>query len=472
MTKSSDKNNRTAKRGHADVSTSSDLELTNAVRKNRRIMSWLSLLQTQQNRLVNMLLSTVEAVEARNDGTYEELTDTERLEGKSTKEVVMVLNVPIMKDFFSKVFGVDLVLFNFILKKLKEHERSKQSVSEKKITLQEQLMLTLQVCHEGSVSGVVDKYEKVDEYMLYVIMDNIFACTLDSVYMFFNRMPTSDELQSIHDQYVGRKLPGCCGNFECRRVSWKAVQDRVQGGAKVDHYHSEVIYNSEVWTDSKGYCWSWNAVLNKSKQNTEMLSESVLLSKLFKEKFHLLHKSGYKIVPNGIRRHLMYFIVDETYPRWPIFVKSSKNNTRQHSSERFINNYRNVRKEGNEFFAKLQKKWGVLRQENRFLPLSTIMKVGQFCVTMNNISVRLNELKIDPEMELDDVDVESMFRFEKRRYELQIMERSEITERTSINSEDDDEIGKMRANLQSQLTNMEEHDSLMKELIKLHELNN
>ena len=138
---------------------------------------------------------------------------------------------------------------------------------------------------------------------------------------YLNRRPTETELEGIEQKYRRIGLPGCIGAVDCMKVFWKNCPAAEKGQHLNKKDGKLASIQCEAWCDHDLYCWSWNSGRVGTNNDITVLYRSPMFMDILNGTFKLRKRNGYKILRDGVRRILYYFLVDGIYPDWPIFVK-------------------------------------------------------------------------------------------------------------------------------------------------------
>lgn len=150
-----------------------------------------------------------------------------------------------------------------------------------------------------------------------------FCDCINKVYSerILNRSPTRREVARIENKFRQIGFPGCMGFLES--IIMDAAEYKQHGNEIYVEIMAEFRSKPaavEIWMDMDWYCRSWKRIGSTMSGNNNSLSESPLLNSIFRGEMCMNHETGYNFTRAGIKRRLMYFIINEEYHLWPIFV--------------------------------------------------------------------------------------------------------------------------------------------------------
>ena len=94
---------------------------------------------------------------------------------------------------------------------------------------------------------------------------------------------------------------------------------------------------------------------------------------------------------NGMVHDYLYFLVDGIYPKWPIFI-STISDTNPGSKDKLFATYQEaVRKDIEQAFGVIVKKFDILSRSIRFRKKEVIVNVLHTCITLHNRTVNMQQ---------------------------------------------------------------------------------
>ena len=90
---------------------------------------------------------------------------------------------------------------------------------------------------------------------------------------------------------------------------------------------------------------------------------------------------------NGMVRDYIYFLVDGIYPKWPIFISTISDATPGSKDKLFATYQEAVRKDIEQAFSVIVKKFDILSRSIRFRRKDVIRNVLHTCIVLHNMTV-------------------------------------------------------------------------------------
>ena len=90
---------------------------------------------------------------------------------------------------------------------------------------------------------------------------------------------------------------------------------------------------------------------------------------------------------NGMVRDYIYFLVDGIYPKWPIFVSTILDTTPGSKDKLFATYQEAVRKDTEQAFGAIVKKFDILSRSIRFRRNDVIRNVLHTSIVLHNMTV-------------------------------------------------------------------------------------
>ncbi len=224
--------------------------------------------------------------------------------------------------------------------------------------------------------------------------------------IFFNRRPTSSELTKISNQYADHGFPGCIGCVDCTKLVWKNCPYRKKGQFLNSRVSKMATIQCEAWCDKDLYCWSWFSGRPGTNNDLNVLSRSPLFNDIFNDWYKPELSQPYRFLGSNDQRKNGYFLVDSIYPRWPYFVGIADSEIFDpRIRDKFSGLQESQRKDVERLFGVLQSRFEILRKENRRTDLNHIITLGNTCIILHNITIRMKQhFNIDDHsMSLEDI---------------------------------------------------------------------
>ncbi len=237
---------------------------------------------------------------------------------------------------------------------------------------------------------------------------NQFIKDITTMYgpLFLNRRPTSMELTAISKQYTEYGFPGCIGCVDCMKYVWKNCPYRKKGQFLNSKVSKLATIQCEAWCDKDLYCWSWFSGRPGTNNDLNVLSRSPLFNDIFNDWYKPLLSEPFRLRGSNQLRKKGYFLVDSIYPPWPYFVSIAVSELFDRATKlRFNNLQESERKDVERLFGVLQSRFEILRRENRRTDINDIITIGNTCVILHNIIVRIKQyVNVDEDVvTIDDI---------------------------------------------------------------------
>lgn len=208
--------------------------------------------------------------------------------------------------------------------------------------------------------------------------------------MFFNRLPSTEELERVEEEYASKGFNGCVGAADCRKVWWKNRPASWKGQYHNTKEERPGTIVAEAWCDNSLYIWHWFFGMPGTKNDKKILDNSPLCERISSGHFNFDLRNDFRIQRNGAWRRSCYMLVDEMYPNWAIFSKPIPNPTTPAESAYSVR--QEARREDIErCFGVLEARFQVLRRENNFWHIERIIDLTHCCVILHNLLVSLHQ---------------------------------------------------------------------------------
>lgn len=128
--------------------------------------------------------------------------------------------------------------------------------------------------------------------------------------MLFKKITNESEFVEVEKQFSGYCFPDCLCLVQWFHISTKEVNHSLKCKGEEGAWKRTKLKMSVEY-----FCYFSKKINGKRPINSSFM-ESPFMENIFQSNMSITHKSGYCIQPSGIKRHVMYFIVDT---KWPIF---------------------------------------------------------------------------------------------------------------------------------------------------------
>ena len=186
---------------------------------------------------------------------------------------------------------------------------------------------------------------------------------------------------------MNKNFPGCIGYLDCVKITSQR-EDSPIGKGETENI---MEMNVECWMDMDKYCWAYYSLPNVGNGDVKLLKSSPLLREIFRTDLTLYHEKGYRIKDTGTIRHLMYFIVEGKYPKWPIFIEKKEDDER--SAVRIFNqSHDTARNVVKEFFLEMKRKYSILYDSVGCEEVKVCDMISKACIILHNVMNRFDFL--------------------------------------------------------------------------------
>ena len=289
----------------------------------------------------------------------------------------------------------------------------------------------------------------------------------DFGFIFLNRPMTNDEMDNVSAEFAELGFPGCVGSIDCMKYIWKNCPNEENGQFHNPNSNKLPTIQCEGWCDHDRYIWHWFSGRPGTNNDLNVLAHSPLFQKIFTDRFPFVVPGGYDVIPGRGKHFVRFFLADGIYPSWPLFVKPIPDGTVKRE-KRFSGLQESYRKSIECCFGILQGRFSITRRENYRWELDEIVRIGNCCVILHNMWIRIRQYRRD-EPSVARLGINGILNNE-RKYALQAIAEynhrlrlQRMTSSVNINEQVDRLI--IRDSL---LTNEEEHNRLMDDLVDLN----
>jgi hypothetical protein len=122
-----------------------------------------------------------------------------------------------------------------------------------------------------------------------------------------------------------------------------------------------VSINCEAITDSDLYCWHWFAGRAGTNNDITLVNNSPLFIDILTGRRRIYLPDGYE-VDEKVRHWMLYYLVDDIYPYWAIFVRPNHAPANEQESLMTVAQEATI-KDVERLFGNLQGRFHILRRE-------------------------------------------------------------------------------------------------------------
>lgn len=312
---------------------------------------------------------------------------------------------------FRRRFSIPRVLYFRIKDDLLRHredywKKRRNGIGRGGIPTDLKLLSCFRILSSGNCTDSVDDAACISEESVRIYFRQ-FCQDLMEVYgsRFFNRFPTSHELLDVQQKYADIGFPGCIGAIDCMHYYWKNCPGTDKGQFQNSRVSKLASVQCEGWCDHDLYCWSWFAGRPGTNNDLNVLARSPLFKGILSKELSINVVQGYKVGNDLNLHHMLYFLGDGIYPRWPFFVLPMANSIVP-NERKFSFRQESVRKDIERLFGIMQGRFEIIRRESRRWDLFETIRISNTCVTLHNLIVRMKQ-KCDNDLDaVTDIDVD------------------------------------------------------------------
>ncbi|XP_020258227.1 uncharacterized protein LOC109834602 [Asparagus officinalis] len=232
----------------------------------------------------------------------------------------------------------------------------------------------------GVAADACDEYVKIGE-------STAIECTrkfCEGVIALFQdeylRRPNVEDLQRLLQVGQERGFPGMIGSIDCMHWQWKNCPKAWQGQFTSGHKGMATVILEAVASYD---LWIWHTFLGLpgSLNDINVLDRSPIFDDI---------ESGeapwVNFTVNGREYNLAYYLADEIYPKWPVFVQSIQM-PQGNKHQFFAKQQESCRKDVERAFGVLQARFAIVRQPARMWDLDVLGKIMRACIILHNMIV-------------------------------------------------------------------------------------
>ncbi|XP_047965025.1 protein ALP1-like [Salvia hispanica] len=234
----------------------------------------------------------------------------------------------------------------------------------------------------GTTTDMFDEYLHVGDTTGRECLVKFCEGVIDAFSATYLRKPNAEDCQylmGIHDRVHG--FPGMLGSIDCMHWEWKNCPAAWRGQFTSGYKSTHPIMILEAIVD---HClWSCHAHFGVAESNNDI---NVLNSwSLFTEQYNG-NGPVIKFTANGRQHHMGYYLADDIYPRWPVFLKTISCPT-DARRELFASRQEAARKDVERGFSVLQARWAIVKGSARSWYRHHIANVMYACIILHNMII-------------------------------------------------------------------------------------
>ena len=202
---------------------------------------------------------------------------------------------------------------------------------------------------------------------------------------YLNRCPTNEEIKQTLRVNSRRGFSGLFASWDCKHFPWDMCPMAKVGQHKGKEKKNTLIL--EVICDPDTYIWYCFFGEPGSLNDLNILKKSTIVGSILNGtmELHLPQALHYSI--SGMVRDYLYFLVNGIYPKWPIFISTVSDATPGSKNKLFATHQEVVRKDIEQAFRQIVKKFDILSRSIRFRKKEVIINVLHTCIILHNMTV-------------------------------------------------------------------------------------
>ncbi|XP_047327607.1 uncharacterized protein LOC124931224 [Impatiens glandulifera] len=232
----------------------------------------------------------------------------------------------------------------------------------------------------GVAGDACDEYVKIGETTT-LECTRIFCETIIALFQDeYLRQPNGEDLQRLLQVGQERGFPGMIGSIDCMHWEWKNCPKAWQGQFTNGHKGTTTIILEAVASYD---LWIWHAFFGMpgTLNDINVLDRSPIFDDIESGEAPTVN-----FTVNGRQYNLAYYLVDEIYPKWPIFVQSIQM-PQGDKAQLFAQQQEACRKDVERAFGVLQARFAIIRQPARMWNIDGLGKIMRACIILHNIIV-------------------------------------------------------------------------------------
>ncbi|XP_047979351.1 uncharacterized protein LOC125221271 [Salvia hispanica] len=183
----------------------------------------------------------------------------------------------------------------------------------------------------------------------------------------------------MHETLHG--FPGMLGTIDCMHWQWKNCPTAWRGQFTSVYKDSHPTMILEAVVDHR--LWIWHAYFGVAGLNNDInvLNSSTLFADQCRGRGPAI-----EFTANGRRHHMGYYLADDIYPRWPVFLKTISCPIGE-GRVLFAAKQESARKDVERAFGVLQSRCAIVKDPTRSWYKEVIADVMYACIIMHNMIV-------------------------------------------------------------------------------------
>ncbi|XP_047961486.1 uncharacterized protein LOC125206246 [Salvia hispanica] len=243
-------------------------------------------------------------------------------------------------------------------------------------------MVAIQQLAYGTTTDMSDEYLHVGETTGRDCLKNFCRGVVEAFGDTYLRRPTADDCQSLMRMHeTVHDFPGMLGSIDCMHWQWKNCPTAWRGQFTSGYKGSHPTMILEAVADHRLYIWHAYFGVVWSNNDINVLNSSTLFADQCRG-----HGPTTGFTVNDHRYHMGYYLADDIYLRWPVFVKTISCPMGDRRIL-FAAKQESARKDVEQAFGVLQSRWAIVKGLARFWFKEVIADVMYACIIMHNMIV-------------------------------------------------------------------------------------
>jgi len=283
---------------------------------------------------------------------------------------------------FERRFRVPRVVFLRIFDDSKERPFWQQAVN---ATGRPQAYALQNLVAAFRVLAFGESYDRADEYLrlskatIAVCDKKLLDVLIPEHEVKYLRQPTTTELRAIMERSAARGMPGCIGSFDCSHWEWRGFPKALAGQSLSRKKRRTIVL--ERICDHDLYIHNLFAGAPGSHNDLNVLGQSPLFMEMMDGTWP---PKDLPYVVNGRTRTMPYYLTDNAYHKYPVFLSCyAKPTTRKQSI--FNRLQEAMGKDVERLYEVLTARYHMLLRPSRFTSVAQMIKAVKAMAILHNL---------------------------------------------------------------------------------------
>ncbi|XP_057808839.1 protein ALP1-like [Salvia miltiorrhiza] len=195
------------------------------------------------------------------------------------------------------------------------------------------------------------------------------------------RRPTTVDVQRLTAMHEAKHgFPGMLGSLDCMHWGWKNCPVAWHGAYTIGDQGEPTIILEAVASQD---LWIWHAFFRVAGSNNDInvLHQSTLFNDVLSGTEAAVH-----FVANNAHHTRGYYLTDDIYPDWPVFIKSFQF-PNDEKKRMFKLMQEAVRNDVERAFGVLQARWGIIKGSSRLWKQEHMSAIMFTCIILHNMII-------------------------------------------------------------------------------------